>query len=219
MTASFLTIHYNPFKPSIMAAGCSDRSILLFNTNNLSFSNLYSTLYHMKNEDAGTPSCIETEFEVTNISWNGQNPSMLTNILFSLDLLAASGMSDNNVVGIWDIRKPYFNNRILIIRTLPLRLLEQSQRVKEISWLTHPGAVTSNDYLSVLQIGANSTNIDIFPSQSIPLFKSLICRQPLALTGFRRVATVLNAREIEDDSVSLGENEVMNALTNSIFTH
>lgn len=74
--ASFLTINYNPFKPSIMAAGCSDRSIQLFNTNNLSFSNLYSTLYHMKNEDAEIPSCIETEFEVMDLSWNTQNPSM-----------------------------------------------------------------------------------------------------------------------------------------------
>ncbi len=82
MSASFLTIHYNPFKPSIMGAGCSDRSILLFNTNNLSFSNLYSTLYHMKNEDAEVPSCIETEFEVMKISWNGQNPSTTDIVLF-----------------------------------------------------------------------------------------------------------------------------------------
>ena len=104
-------------------------------------------------------------------------------------------------------------------RTLPLRLLEQSQRVKEISWLTHPGAVTSNDYLSVLQIGANSTTIDVFPSQSIPLFKSLICRQPLSLTAFQRVATVLNASETEDGLESLGENEVMNAMADSKFSY
>ena len=124
-------------------------------------------------------------------------------------------MSDNNVVGVWDIRKPYSSDLQLMCRTLPLRLLEQSQQVKEISWLTHPGAVTSNDYLSVLQIGANSTTIDVFPSQSIPLFKSLICRQPLSLTAFQRVATVLNASETEDELESLGENEVMNAMADS----
>ena len=102
-------------------------------------------------------------------------------------------------------------------RTLPLRLLEQSQRVKEISWLTHPGAVTSNDYLSILQLAGSSTTIDVFPLQSIPLFRSLICRQPLSVTAFQRIATVLNASDDENEFKSLGENEVINAMTDSKF--
>lgn len=36
----------------------------------------------MKNEDAEVPSCIETEFEVMKISWNGQNPSTTDIVLF-----------------------------------------------------------------------------------------------------------------------------------------
>ena len=104
-------------------------------------------------------------------------------------------------------------------RALPLRLLEQSQRVKEIGWLTHPGAVTSNDYLSILQLAGSSTTIDVFPLQSIPLFRSLICRQPLSVTAFQRIATVLNASDDENEFKSLGENEVINAMTDSKFPY
>ena len=78
------TIHYNPYKPNVMAVGCSNRSILLFSTANHTLSNLYSTLYHLpKDMEDNPPIGIETEFEIKDISWNPQNPSKCTSLLSS----------------------------------------------------------------------------------------------------------------------------------------
>lgn len=69
---SFLTIHYNPYKPNLMAASCSNHTIQLFNTNSHTLSNFFSTL--PPSHDHPLPTAIETEFEVRDISWNPQNP-------------------------------------------------------------------------------------------------------------------------------------------------
>ena len=76
---SLNTIHYNPYKPNIMAVGCTNHSIKLFSTQNNELTNLYSSFYH-NTEDITTtepPSAIETDFEVRDISWNPQNPSII----------------------------------------------------------------------------------------------------------------------------------------------
>ena len=87
-TASFNGIFYNPHKASIMAVGCSDHTIQLFNTANHSFADLYSTLYHpcaitedyenkgVSEQATELPKCIETEFDVKHITWNARNPSI-----------------------------------------------------------------------------------------------------------------------------------------------
>ena len=69
---SFLTIHYNPYKPNLMAASCSNHSIQIFNTNSRTLTNFFSTL--PASCDHPLPTAIETEFEVRDISWNPQNP-------------------------------------------------------------------------------------------------------------------------------------------------
>ena len=86
-TASFNGIFYNQYKANIMAVGCSDHTIQLFNTGNHSFADLYSTLYHpctiadddenngVSEQATELPKCIETEFDVKHISWNARNPS------------------------------------------------------------------------------------------------------------------------------------------------
>ena len=87
--ASFNGIFYNQYKANIMAVGCSDHTIQLFNTGNHSFTDLYSTLYHpcttsaededlnngMSEQATELPKCIETEFDVKHITWNSRNPS------------------------------------------------------------------------------------------------------------------------------------------------
>lgn len=68
---------YNPYKPNIMAAGCSDHSIQLLSATSNGYSNIYSTLYHYAEDTSlPPPSCIETEWEIKDVSWNPQNPSI-----------------------------------------------------------------------------------------------------------------------------------------------
>ncbi|KAK8792487.1 hypothetical protein WA588_004983 [Blastocystis sp. NMH] len=92
---SFLTIHYNPYKPNLMAASCSNHTIQLFNTNSHTLSNFFSTL--PPSHDHPLPTAIETEFEVRDISWNPQNPYRL----------AACGIADGSGIYVWDVRSPY----------------------------------------------------------------------------------------------------------------
>lgn len=69
----FNTLHYNPYKPNILAVGCADRSIQLFSTRNRKLTSLYSSMNYADGNPT-LPTCIETEFEIKDISWNPQNP-------------------------------------------------------------------------------------------------------------------------------------------------
>lgn len=74
-TSTITTIHYNPYKPNIMAAGTAGKSILLFFTASHTLSNLYASFSHLPGQQDYCPEGIQTEFEIKDISWSPQNPS------------------------------------------------------------------------------------------------------------------------------------------------
>lgn len=107
-TGTITTIHYNPYKPNIMAAGTANKSILLFYTASHKLSNLYASFSHLPGQQDYCPEGIRTEFEIKDISWNPQNPSTLLSFFLSpVDVLAACGMADGSAVAVWDIRRPF----------------------------------------------------------------------------------------------------------------
>ena len=70
-SGSFTTLGYNAYKAGALAVGCSNHSILLFNTNDRQFAELYSSF----SQGETFPSVIQTEFGVKDLSWSAQNPS------------------------------------------------------------------------------------------------------------------------------------------------
>ena len=74
-TSAITTIHYNPYKPNIMAAGTANKSILLFFTASHTLTNLYTSFSRLPGQQDYCPEGIRTEFEVKDISWSPQNPS------------------------------------------------------------------------------------------------------------------------------------------------
>lgn len=71
-SGSFTTLGYNAYKAGALAVGCSNHSILLFNTTDRQFAELYSSF---SSQDETPPSVIQTEFGVKDLSWSAQNPS------------------------------------------------------------------------------------------------------------------------------------------------
>lgn len=193
-----------------MAVGCSNRSILLFSTANHTLSNLYSTLYHLpKDMEDNPPTGIETEFEIKDISWNPQNPSRYESLLSSRHArsLRNGGLQCCRSVG-------HSTSVCLVIvdyhRNLPYKYLSQTQRVSEVCWMTHPGSLSSEEYLSVLQQRRNGTSIDVFRLRSLPRFSSVVCMTALSITNYEKLAVVLNASSREQPHIppTLRENEV-----------
>ena len=125
-------------------------------------------------------------------------------------MLAACGMTDYNVVGVWDIRRPYVWWFPITLRNLPYKYLSQTQRVSEVCWMTHPGSLSSEEYLAVLQQRRNGTSIDVFQLRSLPRFSSVVCMTALSITNYEKLAVVLNASSREQPHIppTLRENEV-----------
>ena len=71
-SASFTTLGYNAYKADVLAVGCSNHSILLFDTKHRQFSELYASF---SSQGETPPSVIQTEFGVKDLSWSAQNPS------------------------------------------------------------------------------------------------------------------------------------------------
>lgn len=213
----FNTIHYNPYKPNILAVGCADRSIQLLSTAHKKLSNLYLTMNYAENDSLSPPTCIETEFEIKDISWNPHNPGS-SSPAFLVDVLAACGMSDSNPIGIWDIRRPFRLCLVVSHSTLPYKMLHQTQRVKEICWMTHPGSNSSEEYLAVLQDASSQSTIDIFLTRSLPLFSSTICSTSLSVNRWCEVACVLNGAIRDQPHIpeSLPENTLVSCAHQSI---
>lgn len=94
--------------------------------------------------------------------------------------------------------------------SLPFCLLEQSQCVKEVCWMGHPGSANSGQYLAVLQDNRKTTTIDVFPLRGLKQFSSTLCLTSLSLCKVDTVAGVLNADMRTEDHIppALGANEL-----------
>lgn len=103
--------------------------------------------------------------------------------------------------------------------TLPYKILHQTQRVKEICWMTHPGSSSSEEYLSVLQDSSSHTTIDIFITRSLSLFSSTVCRSALSISRWYDVACVLNGHMTNQEHVpeTISENEIFTCTHQSRF--
>ena len=93
---------------------------------------------------------------------------------------------------------------------MPYTLLEQSQRVKEVYWMAHPGSSASREYLVLLQDCHTATSIDVFPLRSLTPLVEKVCLTSLRVCKMDTVVGTLNAdmRAEEHIPAELGENEL-----------
>ena len=93
---------------------------------------------------------------------------------------------------------------------MPYYILEQSQRVKEVYWMAHPGSSASREYLVLLQDSHTATRIDVFPLRTLTPLVEKACLTCLSVCKMDTVAGALNAdmRAEEHIPATLGENEL-----------
>ena len=105
---------------------------------------------------------------------------------------------------------------LILIRNLPYRILHQTQKVKEVSWTTHPGS-SSSEYLAILQEANKQSMIDIFVIYSLPLYSNTICNTSISLSKWYDIAVVLNGDWKQQDHIpsTVADNEYISCIHQS----